>query len=176
MFIYAYKHTYDGIDGSAAWKHTELFPPCYLAFTDGTWFVQTEAAMRNSSGVGALCLDDADCVSPDTSATPGAWEAASDGGWRAEPKLRCTAVDATEQLPPPPRALLLVSDRGSGRNGRSVGGDDARGFDAVTADAEIMIMSSSSCLPIGPSASAPDRRQRPGMPPSIGPLPRPYRT
>ena len=58
--------TYDGIDGSAAWKHTELFPPCYLAFTDGTWFVQTEAAMRNSSGVGALCLDDADCVSPDT--------------------------------------------------------------------------------------------------------------
>lgn len=152
-----YRLTYDGIDGSAAWKHTELFPPCYLAFTDGTWFVQTEAAMRNSSGVGALCLDDADCVSPDTSATPGAWEAASDGGWRAEPKLRCTAVDATEQLPPPPRALLLVSDRGSGRNGRSVGGDDARGFDAVTADAEIMIMSSSSCLPIGPSASAPDR-------------------
>ena len=88
-----------------SWRHVEL-EDCFLAFSDGAWFVQTEAAMRAGSGIGVLCLEDAD--SPTPVSTTAVWEVAiagPNGGWKPEPKVRCVVIDPS--LLPTPRALVL---------------------------------------------------------------------
>ena len=85
------------------WRHSE-HSQLFLAFSDGAWFVQTEAAMQIDTSAGVLCLDDAECASPDCSTA--SWEAATDGGsWRPQAAIRCVPADA--ELLPPPRAFVL---------------------------------------------------------------------
>ena len=91
-----------------AWQHAEL-GQYFLAYSDGAWFVQTEAAMLAGSGVGVFCLDDSECASPDESSV--VWEVATESGWAAQASLRCVAADARELSPP--RALALTASQGA---------------------------------------------------------------
>ena len=98
------------VHGRPVWRHAER-GQLWIGYSGHKWLVQTEMALGSAAGV--LFLETAEW-SPDLSST-GVWQAAAGGGsWRSQPKIRCTAADASEC--PPPAALTL--DMTSSTDGR----------------------------------------------------------
>ena len=80
--------------GRPLWRHVSQ-PDCLIAYHDGAWLVQSEAAL--CSRVGWLVREDPHGTMPDAG---GGWMASVDGAWVARPLLECVEADAA-QLPAP---------------------------------------------------------------------------